>query len=102
MGRDATFLRVYQGCLVLGGAFAVFAALDVGLALTGIYAWGDTGQPLLRLVIGIAISVLAFVGAGLAWREREVHDLGGATFADSVIAVGFMLVGGLLLLGVLR
>lgn len=102
MPRDTKLLRVFQACLVLGGAFAAFVVLDVVLAVTGIYPWGDTGPALFRLVLGLAVSVLAFVVANLVWRERDDQNLGGATFSDAVIAIGFMVVGGFLLLGLLR
>lgn len=102
MPRETRLLRTYQACLVLGGAFAVFVVLDVGLAVTGVYPWADVGPAAFRLVLGIAISLLAFVVAMLVWREREDRNLGGATFSDAVIALGFMLVGGFLLLGLLR
>jgi hypothetical protein len=102
MPRDTRLLRTYQACLVLGGAFAAFVLLDVGLAATGVYPWTDVGPAVFRLALGIAIAVLSFVVAMLVWRERDDRNLGGATFSDAVIALGFMLVGGFLLLGLLR
>ena len=102
MQRDTRLLRVYQACLVVGGSFAAFIVLDVLLALTGIYPWTDVGPSTVRLVLAAAIAALAFLAARRVWRQREDRDLGGATFADAVIVVGFMVVGGFLLLGLLR
>jgi hypothetical protein len=102
MGHETRLLRAFQTCLVLGGAFALFAVLDVVLALVGIYPWSDPGPALVRLVLGVLISCLAFVVAALVWREREEQHLDGVTFSDAVIVLGFMLVGGFLLLGALR
>jgi hypothetical membrane protein len=102
MGRETRLLRTFQAGLVLGGSFALFAVLDVVLAAVGIYPWTDVAPAVVRLVLGIIISGLAFVVAGFVWREREEQSLGGVTFSDLVIVVGFMLVGGFLLLGALR
>ena len=102
MPRDTMLLRVYQACLVMGGSFAAFIVLDVGLAATAIYPWGEVTPAVLRLALAALVAALAFVLAALVWREREERNLGGATFADAVITVGFMLVGGFLLLGLLR
>jgi hypothetical protein len=102
MQRDAMLLRAFRACLVLGGAFALFVVLDVVLALAGIYPWSDPGPSLLRLLLSAAIAALAFIVAALTWRGREERDLGGVEFADAVIVVGYMLVGGFLLLAAIR
>jgi len=102
MGRETRLLRAFQACLVLGGAFVLFAVLDVILAAVGIYPWADPLPAVVRLVLGVVIAALAFLIALLVWRERNERNLGGVTFSDAVIVVGFMIVGGFLLLGALR
>jgi len=102
MGRETRLLRAFQACLVLGGSFALFAVLDVALAVVGIYPWADPVPAIVRLVLGLVIAALAFLIAAILWREREEQNLAGVTFSDAVIVLGFMLVGGFLLLGALR
>ena len=102
MRRETRLLRACQAGLVLGGSFALFAVLDVALAVVGIYPWTDPLPAIVRLALGLIIAALAFLIAAILWREREEQNLAGVTFSDAVIVLGFMLVGGFLLLGALR
>jgi len=102
MRRETRLLRACQAGLVLGGSFALFAVLDVALAVVGIYPWTDIAPAVVRLVLGVIISGLAFLVAAMVWREREEQSLGAVKFSDAVIVLGFMLVGGFLLFGALR
>lgn len=102
MDRDARLLRRFQIGLVVGGAMAVFAVLDVVLGVTGTYPWSSAASAITRLGIAVVVALVAFESARRAWRQRLDRDLGGVTFADLVMVVGFMVVGGVLLLGLLR
>jgi hypothetical protein len=102
MDRDARLLREFRLSLVAGGAMTVFAVLDIALAATGVYPWTDIGPAAARLGIAAAIAVLEFGNARRVWRQRAIRNLGDVTFADLVMVVGLMAVGGVLLLALLR
>jgi hypothetical protein len=102
MNRDARLLREFQISLAVGGAIAVFAVLDVALAATGIYPWSRLESAAAQLAIAIVAAALAFGNARHVWLQRSARDIGGVTFADGTIVVGSMVLGGVLLLGLLR
>jgi hypothetical protein len=101
MNRDTRLLREFQISLVTGGATAVFAVLDIGLTVTGILPWGSVGPAAARLAIVLVVAAIAFANAGRVWRRRGDRDLGGVTFADASLIVGFSVLGAILLLGLL-
>jgi hypothetical protein len=102
MDRDARLLREFQISLAAGGAITVFAVLDIVLAATGVYPWNRTESAAAQLAIAVVAAALAFGNARHVWRQRSARDLGGVTFADGTIVVGSMVLGGVLLLGLLR
>ena len=102
MERDARLLREFQISLIAGGAMAVFALLDIALEATGVYPWSGAGLDVARLALAAGIAAIAFGNARRVWRQRTDHDLGGVTFADFVLVAGFIAVGGVLLLALLR
>ncbi len=102
MDRDARLLREFQISLVVGGAITIFAVLDIALAATGIYPWSRIQAAAAQLVIAVVAAALAFGNARHVWRQRSARDLGGVTFSDGTIVVGSMVLGGVLLLGLLR
>lgn len=102
MDRDASLLREFQISLVAGGAMVAFVVLDVVLAATAVYPWGDAGPAVARVGIAAVLAALAFGNARRVWRQRADRDLGGVTFNEAVMVLGFMAVGGVLLLAMLR
>ncbi len=102
MDRDARLLRQFQASVAVGGAMGVFALLDIALAATGIYPWNGIGQALAWLGVAGIVAVIALANARRVWQQRTERTLGGITFADFVMVVGFMIVGGVLLLGLFR